>query len=142
MPIKQGKSNKITLGLVLETPENLEIKFLEDLQIPPVEISGEKKKLFFPIPIVGVAQTVFLVNRVFVPCQKGHFDENGENDEFAVYPLKTRVWLLRPPKTTKMTKMAGVTQEKAWFWKGRVCSSHSLILYLSELHNMTRSTRL
>ena len=28
-----------------------------------------------------------------------------------------------PPKTTKMTKMAGVTQEKAWFRKGRVCSS-------------------
>ena len=68
-------------------------------------------------------------NRVFgKPCfcplpKRGHFDENGENDEFAFYPLKTRVWLLRPPKTTKMTKMAGVTQEKAWFRKGRVCSS-------------------
>ena len=65
-------------------------------------------------------------NRVFgKPCfcplpKRGHFDENGENDEFAFYPLKTRVWLLRPPKTTKM---AGVTQEKAWFRKGRVCSS-------------------
>ena len=68
-------------------------------------------------------------NRVFgKPCfcplpKRGHFDENGENDEFAFYPVKTRVWLLRPPKTTKMTKMAGVTQEKAWFRKGRVCSS-------------------
>ena len=68
-------------------------------------------------------------NRVFgKPCfcplpKRGRFDENGENDEFAFYPLKTRVWLLRPPKTTKMTKMAGVTQEKAWFRKGRVCSS-------------------
>ena len=68
-------------------------------------------------------------NRVFgKPCfcplpKRGHFDENGENDEFAFYPLKTRVWLLRFPKTMKMTKMAGVTQEKAWFRKGRVCSS-------------------
>ena len=55
--------------------------------------------------------------------KRGRFDENGENDEFACYPKKTRVWLLRLPKTTKMTKMAGVTQEKAWFRKGRVCSS-------------------
>ena len=44
----------------------------------------------------------------------GRFDESGENDEFAVYPLqlKTRASLLRPPKTTKMTKMAGVTQAR------------------------------
>ena len=68
-------------------------------------------------------------NRVFgEPCfcplpKRGRFDENGESDEFAFYPLKTRVWLLRPPKTTKMTKMAGVTQEKAWFRKNLVCSS-------------------
>ena len=46
--------------------------------------------------------------------KRGCFDENGENDEFAVYPPKTRVWLLRPPKTPLMTKMAGVTQEKAY----------------------------
>ena len=73
---------------------------------------------------VGVAQTVFLVNRIFCPLRKrGRFDENGENDEFAFYPLKTRVSLLRPPKTTKMTKMAGVTREKAWFRKNLVCSS-------------------
>ena len=62
-------------------------------------------------------------NRVFgKPCfcplpKRGRFDENGENDEFAFYPLKARVSLLRPPKTTKMTKMAGVTREKAWFRK-------------------------
>ena len=33
---------------------------------------------------IGVGQTVFLVNRVFVPCKKtrGRFDENGENDKF------------------------------------------------------------
>ena len=44
---------------------------------------------------------------------RGRFDENGENDEFAFYPLKTRVLLLGPLKTTKMTKMAGATQAKA-----------------------------
>ena len=59
----------------------------------------------------------------FCPLPKrGRFDENGENDEFAFYPLKTRASLLRPLKTTKMTKMAGVTQEKAWFSKSRVCT--------------------
>ena len=36
---------------------------------------------------------------------------DGENDKFAFYPLETRASLLRPPKTTKMTKMAGVTQQ-------------------------------
>ena len=50
-------------------------------------------------------------------------DENGENDEFAFYPLKTRASLLRPPRTTKMMKMAGVTQANAWFRKSQVCSS-------------------
>ena len=87
--------------------------------------------------IFAALRTLFFVqqndrgrtSRVFgKPClcplpKRGHFDENGENDEFAFYPLKTRVWLLKPPKTTKMTKMAGVTQEKTWFRKGRVCSS-------------------
>ena len=64
---------------------------------------------------IGVAQTVFLVNRVFVPCQKGAvLTKTAKSDEVAFYPLKTRASLLRPPKTTKMTKMAGVTQEKAW----------------------------
>ena len=54
----------------------------------------------------------------FCPLPKrGRFDENGEKYEFAFYPLKTRVSPLIPPKTTKITKMAGVTQEKAWFRK-------------------------
>ena len=53
----------------------------------------------------------------------GRCDENGENDEFSFYPLKTRASLLRTPKTTKMTKMASVTQAKARFRKSRVCSS-------------------
>ena len=80
-------------------------------------------------------------NRVFgKPCfcplpKRGRFDENGENDEFAFYPLKTRVALLRPPKTTKMTKMAGVTREKAWFRKNLVCSFLTIvhITYLKSL---------
>ena len=60
----------------------------------------------------------------FCPLPKrGRFDENGANDEFTFYPLKTRASLLRPLKTTKMTQMAGVTQEKAWFRKRRVCCS-------------------
>ena len=69
-------------------------------------------------------------NRVFgKPCfcplpKRGRFDENSENDEFALYPLKTRVSLLKPPKTTKMTK---ITQEKAWFGKSRVCTSLILV---------------
>ena len=67
---------------------------------------------------------MFLVNRVFVPLPKrGHFDENGENYELAFYPLKTGASPLKPPKTTKMPKMAGVTEEKAWFRENQVCYS-------------------
>ena len=44
--------------------------------------------------------------------KRGCFDENSKNDEFTFYALKARASLLRPPKTTKM---AGVTQAKAWF---------------------------
>ena len=54
---------------------------------------------------------------------KGRFDENGENDEFAFCPLKTRASLPRSPKTMITTKMAGVTRAKAWFRKDRVCFS-------------------
>ena len=111
------------------------------LQIPPLpeesfEVILNLRELFLffevicKIPLkrhcqisskIGVAQTVFLVNRVFVPCQKrGRFDENGENDKFTFHPLKTRASHIRLQKTTKM---AGVTQAKAWFRKSRVCSS-------------------
>ena len=70
-------------------------------------------------------------NRVFgKPClcpvpKRGRFDENGENDEFEFYPLKTRASLLRPPKMTKMTK---ITQAKAWFRKSRGLSFHDFVL--------------
>ena len=62
---------------------------------------------------VGVAQIVFLGKPGFCPLampERGRVDKNGENDEFTFYPLKTRASLLRPPKATKMTKMAGVAQ--------------------------------
>ena len=65
----------------------------------------------------NVAPTLQRSAPLKVPEKRGHFAENGENDEFAFYPLKTRVSLLKPRKTTKMTKMAGVTQAKAWFRK-------------------------
>ena len=47
-----------------------------------------------------------LVNRAFVPCQKGAVcDENGENDEFAFYPLKTRGFAPQNPENAgEMTK--------------------------------------
>ena len=77
------------------------------------------------LPAPGSKKLKTLSKKVFCPLKpkRGRFDENGENDKFAFYPLKTRASLLRPPKTTKMTKMAGVTQAKAWFRKSRACSS-------------------
>ena len=45
--------------------------------------------------------------------KKGPFDEIGKHDKFAFYPPKTRASLLRPPKTTKMTKMSEVSK-RGW----------------------------
>ena len=53
-------------------------------------------------------------NGGFVPCIKKDVDENGEEDEF-VRHAKPRLLVLRKPKTTKMTKVAGVPQTKPWF---------------------------
>ena len=65
--------------------------------------------------------------QVFVPCQKGAVStKTAKMTNFAFYPLITRASLLRLPKTTKMTKMAGVTQAKAWFRKSRACASLTL----------------
>ena len=41
----------------------------------------------------------------------------------ALYPPETGALLLRPPKTTKMIRLAGVTQAKAWFTTSMVFSS-------------------
>ena len=68
---------------------------------------------------VGVAQTVFLVNRVLSPAKKGPFWRKQRKWQICILPTENK-GLDRPPKTTKMTK---ITQEKAWFRKGRVCSS-------------------
>ena len=38
---------------------------------------------------------------IFVPCQKGPFDENGESDEFAFYPLKQGLRFSDPQKDKK-----------------------------------------
>ena len=70
---------------------------------------------------MGIAQTVLLVNRAFVLCPKeGVFDENGENDELAFYPVKQGLCSSEP---VKMTEMVGVTRAKAWFTKGMVFRS-------------------
>ena len=66
---------------------------------------------------------MFLVNRIFAPCQKrGLFAKNGENDEFGLYPLTNKGFA---PQTPENDEMAGVTHRKAWFRKGRVSSSLS-----------------
>ena len=53
------------------------------------------------------------------------FDENGENHEFAFYTPKQGVLVVRSPKETKMTKMAGATQAKPWFTKNGVFTTLS-----------------
>ena len=63
---------------------------------------------------LGVAQTVFLANRVFVPCQKGPFWRKRRKWPICIRPTENKGFA---------PQMAGVTQAKAWFRKSRVCSS-------------------
>ena len=49
----------------------------------------------------------------------GGVDENGENDELALQPVKQGPCCSDPVKTTKATKMARVTRAKAWFTEDR-----------------------
>ena len=63
---------------------------------PPFEIRGHNKPRLCLLP------------------RKGCFDENGETDESAFYPLKQGLCSSYPVKTAKMTKVAGVTRAKAW----------------------------
>ena len=58
------------------------------------------------------AKTVFLVNRAFVHCQKEEVRQNVERDELAFDPINNG---FAPQILLKTTKMAGVTQTKAWF---------------------------
>ena len=65
----------------------------------------------FSFPILGVVETVILENGVFAPCRKQVvLTKIGENSDISIYPQKQGRLLLRPRKSTKMTKMAGVTQ--------------------------------
>ena len=123
------------MSLCFSVGEGFRVLFLSQLQCfccRDMLFGWPKLLLWKQVSLFGVAQTVFLVNRVFVSFQQGgRFDEKGENDEFAVYPLKARVSFLRPPKTTKM---AVVTQAKTWFGKSGVCSSLILVFSEPEAH--------
>ena len=64
--------------------------------------------------IFEVAQTVFLVNHVFVPCQKGAVLTKTAKmtNLHSIYPLKTRASLLRPPKTDENDENGGCHPSK------------------------------
>ena len=63
--------------------------------------------------MVGVVETVVLENGRFVPCRKQVvLTKIGENSDVAFCPQKQGILLLGPQKSTKMTKMAGVTPAK------------------------------
>ena len=59
----------------------------------------------------------------FVPGKTEDSDENGESHEICILHTKTRVLVLRTPKITTMTKMAGVTQAKPWFTESGVLTT-------------------
>ena len=62
---------------------------------------------------VRVVETVVLENGSFVPRRKeAVLTKIGENSDIAFYPQKQGIWLLKPWKSTKMTKMPGVTPAK------------------------------
>ena len=103
VPAKRVVKSALVIGLKGEGIEKMHLCSPEGLIASE---SGWHKPCFCPLP------------------KRGRFDENGENDEFAFCPLKTRV-SLRPPKTMKVTKWRmtpDVTQAKAWFRRSRVCS--------------------
>ena len=69
------------------------------------------KNLF--LHLIRVVETVVLENGRFVPCQKQVvLTKIGENSDIALCPQKQEILLLEPRKSTKMTKMAGVTPAK------------------------------
>ena len=59
------------------------------------------------------------------PAKKEPFDENGENDEFAVYPLKNKGFA---PQTPENDENIGCHSAKAWFRKSQVRSSLTILL--------------
>ena len=70
------------------------------------------------MPVLGVAETVFLASRLVVSCRNRSFcssrNGDGEHDEAHFYPPKHAF------KTTKMKQMAGATPAKARFTKSSV----------------------
>ena len=63
--------------------------------------------------LVRVVETVVLENGRFVPCRKQVvLTKIGESSDIALYPRKQGILPLKPWKSTKMTKMAGVTPAK------------------------------
>ena len=78
---------------------------------------GETRKL-------RVVETVVLENGRFVPCRKQVvLTKIGGNSDIAFYPQKQGILLLKPRKSTKMTKMAGVTPTKWPFAKSTVLTT-------------------
>ena len=69
---------------------------------------------------IGVPITVLLVNRAFVPPEKGGFWRKWREWRICILTNKTRALLLEPRATTKMTKTAGVPRARAWFTKSTV----------------------
>ena len=72
----------------------------------------------------------------FCPCQRGAVLTKTAKmtNLHSTLATETRFSLLRPPKTTKMTEMVGVTQTQAWFRKSRVCASLSNCLFQKTPH--------
>ena len=118
-PCPIGARCEVSLGTLTETAAAL----LSLSQTEGHSLYHRHQLCYFPRLVFLELQIRGGTNRVFGnPClcplpKRGRFDEDEENDEFEFYPLTTRASLLRPPKRTKMMKMTGVTQAKAWFSK-------------------------
>ena len=94
-----------------------------EFRVADTDLPGRRQLTEINRHLIRVAQTVFLVNRVFAPCQKGAILTKTANMTNLHFTTENKVFAPQTPKTTKMTKMAGVTQAKAWFRESRVCSS-------------------
>ena len=81
---------------------------------PRPALARSNLALFFStLSIFRVVETVVLENGRFVPCRKQVIlTKIGENSDIAFCPQKQGILLLEPRKSTKMTKMAGVTPTK------------------------------
>ena len=99
----RGESSRSGWDGPVGPPESLETKFCADVHDPKVRM----------LQTIRVFETVVLENGVFVPCRKQVvLTKIGENSDIAFYPEKLGILLFRPWKSTKMTKMAGVTQAR------------------------------